>query len=170
MINEKMLNALNEQVKHEMESAYLYLSMANYFYSINLPGMASWMKAQAHEEQVHAMKFFKHIVERNEEVKLQQIGLLATKWDNVLAAWKAAYDHELFITGKIKDLMKLALETGDYSAMPLLNWFLDEQIEEEEQTLEVVNMLEMAGTSGGTLILADQGLGHRKPGEGSSFA
>ncbi len=170
MLNERMHKALNEQIKHELESFYIYLAMAAYLHDENLDGMASWMRAQAHEEMVHGMKFYNHLIERGEKVELLPIAVLEKHWANPLEAWKAAYKHEQFITSKIHELVKLAMETADYSSMPLLHWFLNEQIEEEKQTQEVVAMIEKAGLSGMTLIYADNGLGHRKPGEGSALA
>ncbi|MFA4875437.1 MAG: ferritin [bacterium] len=162
MINEKIEKAFNEQIKHELDSAYLYLSMAAFFHRKNLDGMAAWMQVQAKEEYKHAMKFFDHIRDRDGRVHLQALGQPTAEWGTPLDAWKAAYKHEQFITQRIHELMKLAQGENDYSALPLLNWFLDEQIEEESQTLKVVQDLEMAGTSAGTLLMLDKHLGKRE--------
>ncbi|HOU07467.1 MAG TPA: ferritin [Caldisericia bacterium] len=170
MVPNKMHELMNDQIKHELESYYLYLNMAAYFHDQNLDGMASWMRAQAHEEMIHAMKFFNHLVERGAKVILYPLSVLKATWENPLQVWKEAYDHELFISSKINSLVKVAKEIEDFTSMPLLHWFLEEQIEEEKQTQEVVALLERAGSSGMSLIYADQGLGHRKPGEGSALA
>ena len=161
MINEKMQNAMNEQIKHEMESAYLYLSMAAYFHGLNLDGFAQWMRVQAMEEEVHAMKFFDHINEREGRIALKALAQPQTEWSSPLDAFKAAYKHEQFISGKINDLVKLAHDTGDYPALPMLNWFTTEQIEEEASALKVAKDLERVGTSGAGLVMLDKELGKR---------
>lgn len=162
MINEKIEKAFNEQVKHELESAYIYLSMAAYFYSKGLDGMASWMKTQAGEEYEHAMKFFDHIRDRDGRVHLAALAQPTAEWSSPLDAWKAAYKHEQFITSRIHTLTELANNERDFTALPMLNWFLNEQIEEEAQTSKVVADLEKAGTSGGALLMVDKQLGKRE--------
>ena len=137
MVSKTMLNAINEQIKHEMESAYIYLSMAAYFHSLNLDGMAHWMRAQAHEETIHAMKFFDHLTNRGASVTLLDLKQLKTTWKNPLEPWKDAYAHEKFITGKIHGLLKIARKENDYTAEPLLAWFVNEHIEEEHNTDKV---------------------------------
>ena len=162
MINEKIQQAFNEQINHEIGSAYIYLSMAAYFYSQNLEGMANWMKVQAKEEMVHAMKFFTHIIDRDGKVVLGALEKPKTSWATPVDAWKDAYKHEQFITGKIHSLVKLAAGESDYASTPLLNWFEDEQIEEEQQTIRVVQLLEKIGTSGAGLVMLDKELGKRE--------
>lgn len=162
MINEKVEKAFNEQIKHELESAYIYLSMAAYFHHINLDGMAAWMQKQAKEEYAHAMKFFEHIRDRDGRVHLSAISQPQGEWSSPLEAWKAAYKHEQFITQRIHALTKLANDEADYTAQPMLHWFLNEQIEEEAQTLKVVEDLEKVGTSGGGLLMIDRHLGKRE--------
>ncbi len=162
MMNEKVGQAFNEQINHEIGSAYLYLSMAAWFHTKNLDGMAGWMKQQAKEEMVHAMKFFDHINDRDGNVVLGALGKPKTEWPSPVEAWKEAYKHEQFITGKINALVKLTQTESDHAATPLLNWFVDEQIEEEAQTLKVVKQLEMVGTSGAGLVMLDKQLGKRE--------
>lgn len=161
MINEKVQNSMNEQIKKEFFSAYLYLSMAAYFHRIGYDGMAQWMRVQAMEEQVHAMKFFDHINDREGNVQLLALDQPPVEWASPLDAWKAAYKHEQLITGTINDLMKLAHETNDFAAMPLLNWFVDEQIEEESSTAKPVQQLEIIGKDGNGLIMLDREMGTR---------
>lgn len=161
MIGERMQKLMNEQIKHEIGSAYLYLSMAAYFDSINMDGMAGWMKAQAQEEMVHAMKFFDHIKNRGGRVWLMGLEQPKTEWSSPLNAWQEAYKHERFVTEKIHAMTKLANEESDFSALPLLSWFNDEQIEEEDQTNKVVQMLERIKDSGAGLIMLDKELGTR---------
>ena len=161
MIGQRMKEALNEQIKHELESAYIYLSMVAYFESIGLEGMAQWMRVQSKEEVEHAMKFFDHINERAGRVELLSLAQPKKEWSSPLEAFKAAYEHEQFITGKINDLVKIAADEQDHAAGILLHWFVTEQVEEEASTSRIVDMLERIGDSGHGLLLLDRELGTR---------
>lgn len=161
MISEKMQKAFNDQIKNELESAYIYLSMAAYFHSEGLDGMAQWMRAQTQEEMVHAMKFFDHIKDRDGKVVLQNLTQLKTEWSSPLEAFQDANKHEQFITGKINDLVKIAHEENDEPASELLQWFVKEQVEEEESASANVQMLENAGDSSEDLRVVDRELGKR---------
>lgn len=161
MISEKVRKAINEQIKHELESAYIYLSMTAYFSAAGLDGMAQWMRIQTKEEVEHAMKFFDHILERGGRVELQPLKPLKTDWSSPLEAFHDAYEHEQFITGKINDLVKLAREEGDEPAGILLQWFVTEQVEEEANASKIVQMLERIGDAGHGLLMIDRELGKR---------
>lgn len=161
MISSKMQGAMNEQIKHETFSAYLYFAMAAYFHSQSLDGMAQWMKAQAQEEFGHALRFFNHINERGGRIELQALDKPQMEWESPLAAFKAALGHEEFITGKINDLAKLADEGNDRAAGIMLQWFVTEQVEEEDSVSRVINMLERIGDSGHGILMADRELGQR---------
>jgi ferritin len=161
MINEKVRKAINDQIKHELESAYIYLSMSAYFNSAGLDGMAQWMRVQTKEEVEHAMKFFDHIHERNGRVELQPLKPLKMDWSSPLEAFQDAYEHEQFITGKINELVKIAREEGDEPAAILLQWFVKEQVEEEANASKIVQMLERVGDSGPGLLMMDRELGKR---------
>lgn len=161
MIGKKMEKALNDQVNAELHSAYIYLAMAAYFESKNLKGFANWMHKQYNEEVGHAMKFFNFIVERGGRVQLQKIDEPPTDWDSALAAFEAAYKHEVYISGRIHDLVKLSAEENDLPAHYFLAWFVDEQVEEESSTDEVVQHLKMVGDSKGGLFMLDSRLGKR---------
>jgi ferritin len=161
MIAKRMSEAMNMQIKHELESYYIYLSMVAYFHEQNLDGMAHWMRCQAHEEMIHAMKFFDHIIDRGGSVKLLDLKQIKTTWKSPLEAWKDAYEHEQFITGKINELIKISREENDYNAEPLLHWFANEQIEEEKNTDKAVKELEMIDNSTGGLFMVDRELGAR---------
>jgi ferritin len=169
MINKKMFDALNEQIKNELESAYIYLSMVAYFHSRNLDGMAHWMRCQVHEETIHAMKFFDHLINRGGELVLLDLKQLKTTWKSPLEPWKDAYAHEQFITAKIHNLIKIARAENDYTAEPMLAWFANEQIEEESNTDKVVRQLEMVGDSKEGLFMLDRELGTRIFVAGSPF-
>jgi len=162
MIGKRMQDAMNEQIKHELESAYLYLAMVAYFRGEGLDGMASWMEVQTQEEVAHAIRFFNHINERGGRVELKGLAQPQEKWASPLAAFEAAYEHERFITDKINELMKIADEENDNAAKIMLQWFVSEQVEEEDSTKKVVDLLKRVGDSGHGLIMVDRELGMRK--------
>ena len=161
MIGERLAQAMNDQVKHELESYYIYLSMAAWFHSRSLDGMGHWMRCQAHEEMIHAMKFFDHIIDRGGEVTLQNLTQLKTEWSSPLEAFQDALQHEQFISAKINDLITVAREERDFASEPLLNWFSDEQIEEEATAGKIADELEMVGSDKSALLLMDRELGQR---------
>jgi len=169
MINPKVRDIMNQQIKNELESYYIYLSMASYFHSLNLEGMAHWMRCQAHEETIHAMKFFDHIIDRNGEVELLDLKQLKTSWKSPLEAWDDAYEHEQFISGKINDIMKVVRAEADFPAEPMVNWFVNEQIEEEASTSKVAEELRMVGESKEGLLMLDRELAARPFPAGSPF-
>lgn len=162
MIGEKMAGAFNEQMKHEAESSWLYLSMSAWFESAALPGMARWMRAQAGEETGHAMRFFSEVVERGGRVELSAVAKPKSEWPSPLEAFKDAFGHERFITEKIDDLVRKAAKEGDFAAVEFLQWFVNEQVEEEAQVQKIVQVLERIGESGSGLVMLDHELGGRK--------
>ncbi|MGB9758000.1 MAG: ferritin [Candidatus Bipolaricaulaceae bacterium] len=161
MIGKKMEEALNEQIREELGSAYLYLAMAAYFHNQNLPGMARWMELQTEEEFGHALRLYRHLVERGGRVKLQALPEPQFEWASPAEAWKAAHAHEQYISGRIHKLMELARQEKDYPAEVMLQWFVSEQVEEEDQTRRVVEMLARIGESGRGLLWLDKELGKR---------
>ena len=161
MISDPIAKQMNEQVKNELESAYIYLSMAAYFHRVSLDGMAHWMRCQAHEEMIHAMKFFDHILDRHARVTLQNLQQLKTEWSSPLEAFQDALKHEQMISGKINALLAAAREHKDYAAEPLLAWFVDEQVEEEANAAKIVDELEMVGNDRSALLMMDRELGAR---------
>jgi ferritin len=161
MISEAMQNAINGQIRDELYSAYLYLSMAAYFEATSLPGFASWMRAQAQEEVDHAMKFFDFVNERGGRVTLQAIEQPTVDFESPLAVFEATYEHEQKVTGLIHGLYELALEENDYAAQVMLHWFIDEQVEEEATASQIVDILERIGDADQGLIMLDRELGRR---------
>ncbi|MEO0078960.1 MAG: ferritin [candidate division WOR-3 bacterium] len=161
MIPKKIEEAFNDQVKYELESAYIYLSMSAWFATQGLDGMARWMSAQTQEELTHAMRFYKHIIERGGQVKLQPIAQPPLEWKSALDVFEAAYKHEQFITGRIDLLMKLSHEENDFASRSLLQWFVDEQVEEEESTSRVAQQLKLVGSDGRGVLMLDRELGQR---------
>jgi len=164
MIKKKIEEAFNNQINEEMYSSYLYLSMAAYFDSVNLPGFSQWMRWQAQEEMFHAMKFYYNIVERGGTVELAAINAPKKKWDSALQVYSEALEHEYHITSCIHKLMDLAVEEKDYASINMLNWFVNEQVEEEESFTEVVEKLKMIGEHKHLLLMQDKEMGQRQPG------
>ena len=162
MIKEKMQNALNNHVNAELYSAYIYLSMSAYFESINLRGFAHWMKVQAKEEVGHAMRIYNHLIERGGRVILSAIETPQDEWKSSLEAFKAAYEHEVKITGMINELVELSKTEKDNAAYYMLQWFVNEQVGEEQQTDEIAQKLRMIKESANGLLMLDKHLGKRK--------
>jgi ferritin len=164
MISQKMQDAFNKQINEEMYSSYLYLSMAAYFEAITLSGFAHWMRTQAQEEMFHAMKFFNHIVERGGEVELTTIKEPKKKWNSPLNVFEDALQHEQYITGCIHKLMDLAIEQKDYAGQNLLKWFVDEQVEEEDNATDILEKLKRIGSNDALLLMQDLEMVKRSPG------
>ena len=161
MIPDKITKAFNEQIMHEYFSAYLYLSMAAWLETEGLEGMGRWMRVQALEEMLHAMKFFDHILERGGEPELLAIEKPQTKWDSPLAAFENALAHEQLISGKINDLMTLSLAENDHASKTMLTWFVDEQVEEEDNASKNVYNIRMVGDGGQGLLMVDREMSAR---------
>jgi len=161
MIPAKISEAFGEQIKHELESAYIYLSMAAYFDAEGFDGMGRWMRAQVQEEVTHAMRFYKHIIERGGHVTLHPLAMPPQEWKSPLAAFEAAYKHEQFITAKIDGLVKLSQAEGDHGSTTLLQWFVDEQVEEEANASKIVQDLRLVGNEGRGILMIDRELGRR---------
>ena len=161
MIGKKLNDAMNEQIKNELESYYIYLSMAAWLHSKALDGMGHWMRVQAHEEMLHAMKFFNHLIDRGGKVALKDLKQLKTQWKSPLEVFQDAFEHEKFISKKINDLMSIARQEKEYASEPLLAWFTDEQIEEESNANKITEQLEMIGADKSGLLMLDRELAAR---------
>ena len=147
MLTDRMQDALNGQLNAEMYSAYLYLSMAAYYESIEMPGFASWMRVQRLEELVHALKFFDYIVEAGGRVLLAPIDVPPAEWDGVLGPFEAAYAHEQKVTNLIDTLVGVARDEKDEQTFEFLQWYVKEQEEEEESASSVVDKIKAAAGS-----------------------
>jgi ferritin len=154
--------AINEQIKHEFYSAYLYLSMAGSFEVANLTGFAHWMREQAKEEMNHAMKFFDFLLDRGDQARLQAIDAPPYAFRSPLDTFEQALEHEKEVTSLIHDLYGLAVRENDYAAQVMLNWFVAEQVEEEKSATEIVERLRMAGEDSAALLLLDAELRERR--------
>jgi ferritin len=164
MLSEAMQNAINEQIKDELYSAYLYLSMAAYFEATSLPGFASWMRMQSQEELDHALKFFDFVNERGGRVVFQAIEQPTVEFESPLAVFEATYEHEQKVTALIHNLYEVALQENDYAAQVMLHWFIEEQVEEEASASQIVDTLERIGDKDQGLIMLDRELGRRGAG------
>jgi ferritin len=161
MLKENVLKALNSQLNAELYSAYLYLSMEAYFESIDLSGCANWMRAQSQEELMHAMKLYDYIVQRGERVTLSTIEGPQVEWDSPLAVFEHVYAHEQKVTGLINDLVDLSVSESDHATSNFLQWFVAEQVEEEESSSGVLQRIKLAGDSKSGLFMLDSELGQR---------
>jgi len=161
MLSKKLQDAINEQIKNELYSGYLYLAMSAYFEASSLPGFARWMRLQAAEEQEHALKFFDYVHDRGSRVTLKAIDQPPMDWDSPLAVFEDTLEHERKVTGLINKLYELALEGNDYAAQAMLQWFIEEQVEEEKNAEQIVATLKMVGDKGQALVMVDRALGER---------
>lgn len=161
MLSNTVQSALNDQINHEMYSAYLYLSMAAHFEAANLAGFAHWMRVQAQEELTHAMKLFDYIVDQGGQVSLKAIEQPPAQFGSPQAVFESVLDHEKKVTGLIHALYTLAAKENDYASQGMLQWFIDEQIEEEKNATQIVEELKLVGDSGASLFLVDRQLAAR---------
>lgn len=163
MLKPAIQDALNKQINEELFSSYLYLSMAAYFESTNLKGMAQWMRFQAQEELGHAMKFIDYVNERDGRVLLAAIKAPETNWQGPADVFQHVYEHECRISGLINQLADLALTEKDHATGTILQWFITEQVEEEATALDVVGKLKLVGDNGVAIFMLDAELGQRAP-------
>lgn len=156
MLKEKMLNALNEQINAEQYSALLYLAMSAYLNDKGLPGFANWMYVQYQEELSHANKFYNYVVERGGRVEIKAIKQMPTSWDGIIDIYEATLEHEQMVTGLINDLMNIAIEEKDHASRSFLNWFVDEQVEEEANVTEILDTLKLINGQGNGIFMLDR--------------
>ncbi|MCX6678299.1 MAG: ferritin [Methanothrix sp.] len=161
MFSEKMNEALNVQANRELYSSYLYLSMSYYFESINMLGFAHWMRLQAGEELVHTMKMLDYVADRGGRARMLAVEAPKFSWASPLQAFQQVWDHERFVTGLIHSLVRVAEEELDEAALDFLQWFVKEQVEEEESSDNVRNRVMAAGIDRAALEAADRELGQR---------
>jgi ferritin len=161
MLKEKMIESLNFQMNAELYSAYLYLSMAAYFEANDLSGFANWMRVQAKEEMTHAMKFYDYLVQRGARITLTEIKAPPTEWDSPIAIFEHVYEHEQMVTGLINKLVDLAISLSDHATNNFLQWYVAEQVEEEESSSGVLQKVKLAGDSPSGLLMLDQELAQR---------
>ena len=163
MLSKKLEDAINNQINVEMWSAYLYLSMSAHFADEGLPGIANWFEMQFREEQDHAMKFMNYMVAKGNKVVLQPIEKVDTSWDSVLKAFEDSLAHEKVVTALINDMVAIAREEKDFATDNMLQWFVSEQVEEEESVQGIIDALRLIGKEGYGIYMLDKELGQRDP-------
>jgi len=161
MIDPKMRDAINEQINKELYSAYLYQSMMAHFEALGLAGFANWMRVQSMEETLHAYKFYDYVIERGGKVTLLPIDGPETEWATPLAAFEQVATHEQFVTSRINNLMDIAQELRDHATASFLQWYIDEQVEEEASAEAIIQKLRLVGDNPNGLFMVDQELGAR---------
>lgn len=161
MFSEKLTKEMNSQIKHELYSAYLYLSMASHFDANNLKGFSHWMKVQAKEELEHGMKFYEYLNSRGAKVNLEVIDQPPLEFGDPVEIFAMVLDHEKSVTDRINLLYSIAIDDKDYASQSFLNWFVDEQVEEEEHAAEILDTLKKVGDKSTALFMLDRSLGER---------
>ncbi|HUV74702.1 MAG TPA: ferritin [Anaerolineae bacterium] len=162
MLSKKLEEAINEQINKELYSGYLYLSMSAYCEAENLPGAANWIRIQAQEELGHAMRLFDHVNARGGRVVLDAIEMPPPVWKSPLGMFGEVLEHERKVTGLINRLYEVALSENDYATQIELQWFITEQVEEEESAGQVVEQLRRVGDQPMGLLMLDGQLGQRQ--------
>ncbi len=170
MMSPKMQDALNRQINAELFSSYLYLSMSAWFETAGLAGMARWMQGQAAEEQGHAMRLFAFINERDGRVVLEAIEKPKAEWNSPLEVFEEAYQHEQKVTALIDGLVDLAAAEKDHATSNFLQWFVNEQVEEESTARTICDKLKLVGDHGPALLMVDAELGRRPAPAGADGA
>lgn len=160
-LSQKIADALNEQINVELSSAYTYLAMSAYCREQNLPGAANWLRLQWEEELGHATRLIDYMAERGGRVTLKAIAKPAAGFKGLLDVFQQVLKHEQAVTAAIYKIYDLAVSEQDYAAQTLLQWYVNEQVEEENSAEEVIRMLEMAGESGPGLLMVDRRLAER---------
>lgn len=157
----KILEALNEQIRAELHSAYTYLAMSAHFAEQNLDGFSHWMRSQASEELAHAMRLYDYVLERGGRVRLLGVDAPPESFGSPLEIFEAALAHEKKITGMIHALYDRARDAKDYATEMQLQWFVTEQVEEEDSAGRAVEQLKLAGSNTSALLMLDRVFGQR---------
>ena len=160
-----MQDAINDQIQAELESAYLYLALSARMEELHLKGFAHWLRLQWQEETQHALKFYDYLLQRDGVVQLKELPMPVYTAETPLEIFELVLAHEQYITGRINDLYALAAEERDYASQTLLQWFVSEQMEEEEAARDIIDDLRLVGDAGASLFLLDRELGQRQPEE-----
>lgn len=161
MISEKMATAINDQMIREMYSAYLYMSMSNFSSNLGLKGFANWLMVQYHEEMFHAMKMYEYLQSQGSEIKLKQIDEPPSKWESPLDMFEKVLEHEKKVTAWINELMEIAIEEKDHASRIFLQWYVTEQVEEEENDNDIIAPLKLIGDNAQGLMMLDKELAAR---------
>lgn len=161
MINERVRNIINEQINKEIYSSYLYLSMSAYFENRNLKGFANWTRVQALEESTHALKFYDYLNNRGGRVELAPIEGPKTKWNSILEVFEDIYEHEQKVTALINNIALVAFEERDFAAQAYIQWFVNEQVEEEANVSGIIEQLKLIGDNSSGIFMLDKEMAAR---------
>ena len=161
-LSKTMENAINKQIQAEYYSSYMYLAMAAYCDSVGMPGYAHWMREQAEEELEHALKFYDYIVERGGRVVLEAIQQPPVEYGSLLAVAEETYAHEQKVTSLIHALYEVAVAEKDYASQVFLQWYIKEQVEEEDNARTIVDQFKMIADHPNGLFMLDRQLGARE--------
>ncbi len=161
MLKKEMAQALNGQINKEMYSAYLYMSMSAYSNKTGLKGFANWFMVQYHEEMFHAMKLYEYVLRQGEDVKLESIKAPPAKFSSQLDMFTQTLTHEQYITSSINELMDLAVSFKDHATQIFLEWYVTEQVEEEENDNDIIAQLKLIGDNAHALLMLDRELAAR---------
>lgn len=161
MLTKSIEAAINAQINAELWSAYLYLSMSAWCAANGKPGMSNWFQVQFQEEQDHARIFFNYVLRRGGKIELQPIEAVKTEWASPLEVFEDTLSHEQKVTSLINNLYSLATDEKDYATQSLLKWFIDEQVEEEENASGLIDNLRMISDNGYGLFMLDKELAAR---------
>ena len=160
-IDDTVRDAFNAQTTREVQAAYNYLAMAGWFEANGYPGFARWMQLQSEEEWEHAKRMFQFVLDRGGETGLGELGAPAASFPSVLAVFEAGLEQERAVSGHIKDLYGLVIDARDFASVPLLDWFMNEQIEEEASFGQIVDDVRRAGDDAQAMLILDRELGSR---------
>ena len=161
MINTTVAEALNNQIQAEFYSAYLYLAMSANFEHRNLRGFANWMRVQFQEEQMHALRLYDYLIARGGQVRLQAIDAPPADWDTPEAAFAAVLEHERHVSALINKLVDLAVKQSDHATTAALQWFVNEQVEEEATAEQLLEEVLLVRDNPGGLFMIDRELAGR---------
>ncbi len=160
-MNGKIEKMLNDQMNFEFYSSYIYMAMAAYCDSVDLPGFSHWFKTQVQEEMYHAIKMYNYLIERGGRPFFTEVKAPQKEWDSPRAAFENALEHEKIVTDRINNLMTEAINESDHATRSFLNWYVDEQVEEESSVDSIIKKLKLIKDSGQGLLFLDNELGAR---------
>jgi len=161
MVSKELEAAINKQINAEFWSAYLYLSMSAHSSHKGLPGFANWFKVQFQEEQDHALKLMNYLIAKGNSVELKPIDKVDTSWESLLKAFEVTLEHEKIVTSLINNLVSIARRENDYASENMLQWFVNEQVEEEETAQALIDSLKLIGSNGFGIYTMDKELAQR---------
>lgn len=161
MASTKMVKAINAQINAETYSAYLYLAMSAWAANAGLPGTAKWLFVQGQEELTHSWRFYLYLIKIGQPVVLEAIAKPPAVFKTAEGLFEEVLKHEKKVTALINDLVNLARADKDHATDVFLQWFVNEQVEEEENVNNILSQLRLAGDKGGGLFMIDKELAAR---------